>query len=281
MSGNSRSEVQGGRSTFLKGIPEMAGSAWHGSPGGRAAALYLGASVTIFFGILLPSIIYAQAPPAYTTEPKLLSIFPSAARPASTLQVDVRGNFLLDAYAAWFDSNALSARLIKVEKVDEPARPNPLEKKPDKPPTIYRARIELHTSAAIREGTYALRLLTARGISDAVTFRVVDEPVTVESGGAHGAVQRAQAISYPTIILGKLENPGELDYYSFHARRGQELRFEAVASQNCQPQLELYRAGGSWFNEARPTHLLSEEERTSNLIPIRSRATHRFAQGGD
>src|SRR5690242_5045484 len=181
MRGNSRSEVQGGRSTFLKGIPEMAGSAWHGSPGGRAAALYLSASVTAFFAILLSSIIYAQAPPAGATEPKLLSVFPSAAGPAATLQVDVRGNFLEDAYAGWFGSNGLTGRLIKVERVDEPIRPNPLEKKADKPPTIYRARIELHTSATIREGTYALRLLTARGISDAVPFRVVDEPVTVES----------------------------------------------------------------------------------------------------
>src|SRR5437762_8715064 len=110
MSGNSRSEVQGGRSTFLKGIPEMADSAWHRRPGGRAAALYLGASVTIFLGTLLPSIVYAQAAPADSTEPKLLSIFPSAARPASTLQVNVRGYFLQDAHAVWFDSNALSAR---------------------------------------------------------------------------------------------------------------------------------------------------------------------------
>src|SRR6202043_321071 len=112
-------------------------------------------------------------------------------------------------------------------------------------------------------------------------FRGVDEHVVVETLSPHQTVEQAQPISFPAVINGKLEKPGELDYYSFHPKQGQELSFQVLQAQNCEPRIALYRAGGSWFDPERPTRLLTQEERSSDLMPLQARGTYRFAQDGE
>lgn len=97
------------------------------------------------------------------------------------------------------------------------------------------------------------------------------------------------AVTLPAVINGKLGEAGELDYYSFHVRKGEQLRFEAVegqkfggamAARKFTPEVALYRAGGSWFDSHRPTRLLYREERSSDLMQKQSGGTFRFDEEG-
>ena len=54
-------------------------------------------------------------------EPKLLSVFPAGGQRGSTVQVEVRGNFLEKTYAAWFESGQFEVRFLKVEEVKNQA----------------------------------------------------------------------------------------------------------------------------------------------------------------
>ena len=83
------------------------------------------------------------------------------------------------------------------------------------------------------------------------------------------------------IVNGTISRPGELDYYSFRAQKGQELSFQVLKAENFDARLAIYRAGGSWFDPNEPTRLLFDEERASDLIPVQIDGTHRFEEGGE
>jgi hypothetical protein len=110
----------------------------------------------------------------------------------------------------------------------------------------------------------------------------------VEAPGPHQAIEQSQAVVLPGLIIGKIGEPGEVDTYSFPARKGQGLRFEAVEVQKFDavatagkfaPELALYRAGGSWFDPHRPTRVLFEEE-GSDLMHQDAGGTYRFSADG-
>jgi hypothetical protein len=213
----------------------MRGDAWRRLALGRHdSGLCLSTCLVLILSFLSPSTSVGQDQTG-VTEPKLLSVFPLGGRQGTTVQAEVRGNFLEGAYAVWFDPSSLSARLVRVEEVKEQFKEkvNVLQKRPEKLPTVYRALIEVEIQPTAHLGIYSLRLVSPRGMSDAFPFRVEDEPFLAEAAGSHQTVKQAQPVSFPAIINGKLGKPGELDYYSFHAKQGQELSFEVVRAQNC------------------------------------------------
>ena len=229
------------------------------------------------------SVFNAAQPDAAVTEPKLLSLYPLGGRRGTTVQAEVRGNLLERAYAVWFDAGSLSGRVVKVEEVKEQSKEkvNVLEKKPEKPPTVYRALIEVEIQPTAHLGIHSLRLVGPRGISDAVPFRVVDEPVVLETATPHQTAARAQPVGIPAIISGKLGEPGELDFYLFQAKKGQELSLEVISVQNSDLRLALYRPGGSWFDPDRPSRLLLSEERSSDIMRPHRNGTYQVLQDGE
>jgi hypothetical protein len=216
-------------------------------------------------------------------EPKLLSGFPLTGRKGSTVRVEIRGNLLGGAYEVWLETANLQGRLLKVKEIKAELNQEikAFQKVGQKPPIIFRALIEVDIKPTTHVGRYALRLVTPRGISDALLFRVVDHPVVVETASPHQTVQHAQAVGVPVIIDGKLEKPGELDYYSFHAKRGQELSLEVMFAENCEPRLALYRGGGSWLDPNQPRRLLTQEEKSSDLIQQHALGTFVVPQDGE
>jgi hypothetical protein len=76
------------------------------------------------------------------------------------------------------------------------------------------------------------------GLSNAVHFRVTDQTVVAESEGSHQTIAQAQRVGVPAVVEGKLSKPGELDYYSFQAQAGEELRFDvAKGEEPSQPEV--------------------------------------------
>ena len=220
----------------------------------------------------------------------LFSVFPTMGRQGSTVKAEARGIRLDGAYTVWFDGGGFKGRILDVEEVKDPVkqRVNPLEKLKITGP-FYRTMIELQIEAKTHTGVYLLRLVSGHGVSNPIGFSVVDAPVTVEGPGPHQTMEQSQPVALPGLISGKIGEPGEVDTYSFHARIGQELRFEAVEVQKFDaaatagkfaPELALCRAGGSWFDPHRPVRLLFEEQGSSDLMHQDAEGTYRFSEDG-
>jgi len=224
------------------------------------------------------------------TGPVLLSISPLMGQRGSTLQVEVRGNRLDAAYAVWVRNSGFKGRILGVEEVKDQVqqRANPLEK-PKKPELLYRAQLQLQIDATTSVGVHALRLVSHRGVSNAIGFPVTDARVTVEAAGPHQTIEQAQPMVQPGFVSGKIGKPGEVDFYSFYAGKGDELRFEVVEGQKFDTsaaagkfatELTLHRGAGSWFDPHRPRRVLFDEQRSSDLMPVNSGGTYSFSEGG-
>jgi hypothetical protein len=58
---------------------------------------------------------------------------------------------------------------------------------------------------------------------------VADVPLAREADGANDAPEGAQLIALPAGVNGRIERPGDVDYYAFEARKGEAVSFEVVA----------------------------------------------------
>jgi hypothetical protein len=239
--------------------------------------------------VLTPSQGYSQADPE-DAGPLLLSISPLTGRPGNLLKVEVRGNRLDGVYAVWSDTSGITGRVLSVDEVKDLIKPRVRPSQQEiKPIPVFRALIDLQIDATTSVGVHSLRLVSHRGVSNAFSFPVVDAPVTVEAASSHQTIGPAQPATLPGFISGKLGEPGEVDFYSFQARKGQELRFEVVEGQRFDPsadaakfsaELALYHAAGSWFDPDRPTRVLFEEERSSDLMAANPGGTYKFSEDG-
>ncbi|MFN8006418.1 MAG: hypothetical protein U0V70_05225 [Terriglobia bacterium] len=222
--------------------------------------------------------------------PLLFSVSPLMGKRGSTIQTEVRGARLEGSYAVWFDRSGVKGKVLGVEEIKDEAKPryNPLEKLKINGP-YYRVQIELQIDALAGPGQYPLRLVSPRGLSNPIRFPVTEGTVTVEATTAHGTADQAQSFPIPGFIIGKIGAPGELDFYTFQARRGQELSFRGVEGQKYgggmstgkfSPELIVYRSGGSWFDTHRLSRVLSEEDRFSDLIQANSKKIYVIPEDG-
>jgi hypothetical protein len=206
------------------------------------------------------------------------------------LKVEVRGNRLDGVYALWSDNSGIKGRVLSVEEVKDLIKPRVRPSQQEiKPIPVFRALIDFRIDLSTSVGVHYVRLVSHRGVSNAFSFPVVDAAVTVEASSSHQAFGQAQPATFPGFISGKLGQPGEVDFYSFQARKGQELRFEVVEGQKFDAstdaakfsaEVALYHAAGSWFDSHRPTRVLFEEERSSDLMPATPGGTYRFSEDG-
>ena len=222
--------------------------------------------------------------------PMLFSVFPLTGQQGSTVKAELRGVRLDGAYGVWFDRSGFRGRVLSVEEIKDQVKPryNPLEKLKISGP-FYRVFIELQIEPTTRVGVYPLRLVSRRGLSNPIGFPVVDSPVILETQESHQTKEQSQTVAFPGLINGKIGAPGEMDFYTFQARKGQEFRFQAfegqkfgagAASGKFAPELILYRAGGSWFDPNRLSRILSEEERSSDIMQVDLERTYKFAEDG-
>ena len=226
------------------------------SRGRSRRILNLAAFLALGFACLWGAAEESKTEPA---EPKLLSVFPSAGQRGTRVRVEVRGHSLGGVQAI----DGVPGRFLGVEKSG------------DSVPVVYLALFELDLQSEAPSGVRELRLSGSRGVSDALRFRVVDQPVTIEKAEAH-----PQAIDPGAFVNGKLEKPGETDYYSLQAKEGQQLSFDVVQAENFDPRLALFRAGGSWLTPGRPLRVLFEEQRASDLMPVRASGGYRVSESG-
>jgi hypothetical protein len=246
--------------------------------------------LALLAAVIVPVASFAQGEPEQDGGPLLLSVFPALAQPGRTVKAEARGVRLDGVYAVWSEGGRFRGRILNVEEVKDQTkqRINLLEKLKVTGP-FYRALIELQIDPKAHNGTHLLRLVSARGVSNPIGFFVMDAPITVETPGSHQTINQSQLATVPGLANGKIGELGEVDYYSFLAKKGLRLQFEVVAEQKFDagvtlgkfaPELALFRAGGSWFDPHRPSRVLFEEERSSDLMHLDASGTYGFTEDG-
>ncbi len=211
-------------------------------------------------------------------EPMLISVFPPGAQQGSRIELELRGESLDGAYSIVFGSAGLEARVGEVEQIEkrEPARPSPRKKSYP----LFRVTAHLAVDSSVPAGIHSFRLVSHRGVSNAIDLRVDEGGVISEIETPHPSARQAQEIDVPVIVNGRIGEHGELDVYGFDAVAGQELTFEITQAEHFEPRLNLYRPTGSWLDPDRPTRLLFREQESSDLIPVRSRYSYRVVESG-
>ena len=226
-------------------------------------------------------------------EPEVFSIFPLGGLRGTVFEAELRGRFLDDAYGVWFDSPYLKAQVKRVDSI-EPDSKTRSDAAKDR--VTHRIQLSVDIDQAVGLGTYALRLVTPRGISNAIPFIVDAEPAIRETESLHFKPDRAQPVNLPAVLNGRISNPGEVDYYSFQVHKNEELVFEVFSKpalttlagqRGFDTELALYELAGSWFDSNQVTRLAFSDEAPSiehrqsdEDVSTNSRLTYRFSREG-
>src|SRR5579872_2878576 len=172
--------------------------------------------VTIAIGLAA-----AVKAPDIAGEPKLLSVYPSTGQQGATFSATLRGNSLREATAVFANNAPLTASIdaSEAEISDKPAKGR-----------FDLVHVRIMVDKTAKPGAYSLRLVTPRGISNAVMLHIVEYPVAEEPAGPHETPDTAVAVKkLPVVFNGRIAQRGESDYYSFDALAGQTLTFEAIS----------------------------------------------------
>ena len=107
-------------------------------------------------------------------------LFPLGGQRGTSLEVEIRGQGLQAAYAVVAEEEGIRTEFRAVEEIVEESEEGAQEQKEKKEPE-YRVRVGVEIDAAARPGNHWLRVVTPRGISDRVQFRVNADRVIRES----------------------------------------------------------------------------------------------------
>src|SRR5262249_14413389 len=154
-------------------------------------------------------------------------------------------------------------------------------------------KVHVEVDPRTKAGRYLFRLITPKGVSNALPLFVVSQPVSAEPEGSHETPATAIPIpKLPAICSGRIDKHGETDYYAFDATAGQTLTFEAISglpstgapggnAVGFDPSLSLYEQSGSWFDPQRVNRIGFNDEPLWVIgKPTDARLVHHFQKSG-
>jgi hypothetical protein len=115
------------------------------------------------------------------------------------------------------------------------------------------ARIAWNVPAAWSAGFHDVQLPLENRLTNPVALVVTDLPTVLEQAAAHDTAARPQLVSTPVGINGRIQKEGEVDVYSFRAKKGEPFTFEVVSRREGSPLdsvLRLLDAKGRTLMEA-------------------------------
>jgi hypothetical protein len=164
-----------------------------------------------------------------STKPWVDAVFPSVVEPGKETDVTVYGRNLpggvLDS-ASNLDGHTLEKLTMKVKaSADADA--------------LQRLAIPGHVApiASMLDG-FALRLRNDAGSSNPYLLTYARAPVVVDTGD-NDTQETAQKVAVPCEIAGRIEKKGDVDWYAFHAKKGEVITIEALGERLGSP-LDLF-----------------------------------------
>ena len=229
----------------------------------------------------------SSAAELHPTGPEVIHMFPLGGQPGTGLEVEIVGRNLEGAHALWADSDAIQCRVVLVEPGS--ARMKEGRKVKDILGQKVVASVKIDPGAQL--GPHALRLVSAKGVSNELIFWVVPMPTLYETAEEHGTARQAQPIVVPSALSGRITEDGQADFYRFEVHPNQELAFEAVEGVQRMAgdlrrapgfTLELSRPEESWFDAERRVKLGAANSSVHHkfISAYKPRLIHRFAMGG-
>jgi hypothetical protein len=209
-------------------------------------------------------------------EPQLASIAPIGARRNGATQCEIRGQALEGAYALWTDCPELKGTIQAVEEEQPPAETGDKKQRSK----TYRIATELAVSPGAALGIHSIRVISPRGISNAVSFVVHDDPAGDEARLPKEADLAARRLNVPAAVGGRIAQEGEVDSYVFHVDAEQELRFEVVSGDRLDAQITIYEPSGSWLDPQRWRRLAHNDEPNAASRNKNPNLTYRFSKPG-
>src|ERR1700730_13678237 len=129
---------------------------------------------------------------AAAAEPKLLSVYPSTGQQGATFSATLRGNSLREATAVFLNDASLTA---SIESSEDEISDKSAKGRFD----LVHLHIQVDKSA--KPGSYPLRLVTPRGISNSVMLHIVEYPVAEEPAGSHETPETAIVVKKLPVVF--------------------------------------------------------------------------------
>ena len=145
------------------------------------------------------------------TLPKLTSVFPQGAQPGAKLSVEVLGEFMDRAQAVVSLDPAIHGAVAQS--------------------TYTRLVLDFVVDAGAPLGEHYFRVVTPRGASNILLFRVGDQPHILEKE-PNSTFDQAQEVALPVTINGRLNVDGDFGFYRFRVDKGQSWIFDLRAARN-------------------------------------------------
>jgi hypothetical protein len=172
-------------------------------------------------------------------------VTPVAVQRGTTTEVTVEGQMnFFGVYKALFSGAGLRAEVV--------APPTAKAATGDRP-QVRSVKLKLTVAADAVPGVRDFRLASSIGISSIGQLVVVDDPVVQESGD-NNTPAKANPITTPCVVCGRIEAAEDVDFFKFHAEARKTYTFEVFCARlqdrihdlqkHADPILTLYDADG-------------------------------------
>src|SRR5579859_2941288 len=214
------------------------------------------------FAFLTTSIFAAKTADSPTgsriTPPTISAVSPQGVQRGATVEMTIEGFNLARASAIHFSQPGIAARILRIKELpDLPdlrlvsnGTPSTIDLGPLPPRNQVTLELEVSPDAPIE--TVAMRLQTPLGTSPVARFAV--EPYYGESPDRepNNTPEEAFETYLPTILVGTISKPGDVDYYKIKVRDGEQLIFQNSGRElgsSLQPVVGIYDDGQNLLKE--------------------------------
>jgi hypothetical protein len=186
---------------------------------------------------------------------------PYGAKAGSTVEIVFTGNDLEDLESLWFSHPGIkSEKVIPPEpkadpkdpkKDDKKTPPKEMMKKSDPKGSLSKFNVTVANN--VPPGTYDIRVINEFGISNPRVFAVGTLGELLEKE-PNNDVEQAQKIELGTTINAVVNQPTDIDFYQFSAKKGQRVLAHAATSSidsRSRPIVEIWTLSGKQLTSKR------------------------------
>jgi hypothetical protein len=222
--------------------------------------------VIVCYGAL-SLLLFVTSGRAETSYPMLMSLNPVAAQVGQTTEHELKSRYSMHGTFQVLVSGSGVRGEAVLPEIKAGERPN-----------LQEIKVKFTVAPDAQPGVRDFRLATPQGASTVGQLVVVRQSVVQESG-QNDSAEKAQAITVPAAICGRIEKNEDVDFYKFHVDAGQVLSFH-VRSMRLQDRIHDLQ------NHVDPILSIRNMQGTTivandNYFYGDPFVNHRFEQGGD
>jgi hypothetical protein len=186
----------------------------------------------------LLALLLAGAANAQTSYPMITHVTPVAVQRGKTTTVVVSGQMnFAGAYKALIEGKGVTAEVVK----------------PQSGGAVRSVTLKLTVDPDAAAGVREFRVVSTLGVSSVGQLVVTEHPV-IEEKGDNNTREKANAVTAPCVVSGRIEAAEDVDHFTFPAKVGQTFTFEVLCARlqdkihdlqkHADPILTLFDAAG-------------------------------------